>query len=227
MSFVDNIAVSSRGASVRSGSDSGARSAPGSVRPSASPPPSAADTVSISATARAMAATAVESPAPPPAAEPVQVRVSRPAIPTPAAPMQRAAVPENTADQAIERESSPARSSSRPASGGGEVEEPREGARAQREAVEDAERRSAAPTDRGAESMNAQVQRMRVQEREVRHTQVIKAAVGGTFAGNSTYHFARGPDGRRYIVGGDVSFDVSPVENNPRATISKMQRIRA
>jgi hypothetical protein len=80
---------------------------------------------------------------------------------------------------------------------------------------------------RGSKRLNAQVQRMRVQEREVRRTQVMKAAVGGAFAGDSTYQFAMGPDGHRYIVGGDVSFDVSPVENNPRATISKMQRIRA
>ena len=45
--------------------------------------------------------------------------------------------------------------------------------------------------------------------------------------GGATYEFETGPDGRRYAVGGEVPIDTSPVAGDPRATIRKMQVVRA
>ena len=78
-----------------------------------------------------------------------------------------------------------------------------------------------------AQARQAEVARLRGQERDVRRQQVVKAAVGGKHVSAASYQFDIGPDGHRYIVGGDTPLDLSPVENNPRATIQKMQRVRA
>lgn len=58
---------------------------------------------------------------------------------------------------------------------------------------------------------------------EVRTHEQAHAAVGGVYAGAPTYTFTRGPDGKRYAVGGEVSIDVSPVPNDPEATLRKME----
>ncbi len=53
-------------------------------------------------------------------------------------------------------------------------------------------------------------------------------AAGGAFVhGGATYTYERGPDGKEYAIGGEVSIDVSPVANNPRATIQKMETVHA
>lgn len=53
------------------------------------------------------------------------------------------------------------------------------------------------------------------------HEQSHKAAAGG-FAGAIQLETVTGPDGQEYAVGGEVPIDVSPVSNNPQATIQKM-----
>ncbi|WP_414705263.1 putative metalloprotease CJM1_0395 family protein [Pseudomonas sp.] len=58
---------------------------------------------------------------------------------------------------------------------------------------------------------------------EVRTHEQAHAAVGGVYAGAPTYTFTRGPDGKRYAVGGEVSIDVSAVPNDPEATLRKME----
>ncbi|MGE8499061.1 MAG: putative metalloprotease CJM1_0395 family protein [Pseudomonas sp.] len=60
-------------------------------------------------------------------------------------------------------------------------------------------------------------------DQEVRTHEQAHASVGGTYAGAPTYTFTRGPDGKRYAVGGEVSIDVSPVPNDPQATLRKME----
>jgi hypothetical protein len=71
------------------------------------------------------------------------------------------------------------------------------------------------------------VQAMRARDREVRgHEQAHLTASGGLANGGPTYQFARGPDGRLYATGGEVSIDVSAVANDPRATIEKAQKVR-
>ncbi|MDR2006454.1 MAG: hypothetical protein LBP78_04340 [Acidaminococcales bacterium] len=70
-----------------------------------------------------------------------------------------------------------------------------------------------------------EVQTMRQTENKViAHEQAHKSA-GGRYAGGISYDKSSGPDGRQYIVGGEVSIDMSG-ENTPQKTIAKMQIVR-
>ena len=70
--------------------------------------------------------------------------------------------------------------------------------------------------------------KLRKQDQEVRnHEQAHLAAAGGIANGGATFSFQRGPDGKQYAVGGEVSIDTSPVSGNPEATIQKAKQIRA
>lgn len=55
----------------------------------------------------------------------------------------------------------------------------------------------------------------------------LHASVGGQYAGAPSYEFETGPDGKQYAVGGEVQIDISPVPGDPRATIDKMQQVKA
>ena len=73
--------------------------------------------------------------------------------------------------------------------------------------------------------------RMIIEKLEIREKQVIAhemahKAVGGRYTGSVHYEYTRGPDGRYYITGGEVSIDVSE-EDTPEETIRKMQIVRA
>ncbi|MCP3876594.1 MAG: SprA-related family protein [Desulfobacteraceae bacterium] len=62
---------------------------------------------------------------------------------------------------------------------------------------------------------------------QVRRHEMAHIAAGGryiTSGANLTYK--RGPDGRNYAVGGEVSIDTSPVPGDPQATIQKMRQIK-
>lgn len=63
-------------------------------------------------------------------------------------------------------------------------------------------------------------------DREVRAHEQAHSAVGGAYAGAPTYTFARGPDGKRYAVGGEVGIDTSPIPNDPEATLRKMELVQ-
>lgn len=70
------------------------------------------------------------------------------------------------------------------------------------------------------------VDKLKQREAEVRaHEQAHKAA-GGPYAGSPSYTTTQGPDGRRYITGGEVSIDISPEEGDPEATIRKMEQVK-
>lgn len=60
-------------------------------------------------------------------------------------------------------------------------------------------------------------------DREVRLHEQAHASVGGAYAGAPSYSFKRGPDGKSYVVGGEVSIDASPIANDPAATLRKME----
>lgn len=113
------------------------------------------------------------------------------------------------------------------AAGGGVGEAPQDAASSEATRPRPAEDRAAVQQDAAAQARQAEVARLRGQERDVRRHQVFKAAVGGAYVSAASYQFDIGPDGHRYIVGGESPLDLSPVENNPRATIQKMQRVRA
>jgi len=70
------------------------------------------------------------------------------------------------------------------------------------------------------------VQQLAARDREVRsHEQAHLSAAGGLAHGGASFKFTQGPDGRHYATSGEVSIDVSPVANDPQATISKAQKI--
>ena len=71
-----------------------------------------------------------------------------------------------------------------------------------------------------------QITELASRDREVRSHEQAHAAVGGSYAGAPTYSFKRGPDGQTYAVGGEVSIDVSPIPNDPAATLRKMEVVQ-
>jgi hypothetical protein len=60
-------------------------------------------------------------------------------------------------------------------------------------------------------------------DQDVRTHEQAHAAVGGQYAGAPTYAYERGPDGKRYAVGGEVGIDAGPIANDPEATLRKME----
>ncbi|NQD92467.1 hypothetical protein HP532_07360 [Pseudomonas sp. CrR25] len=60
-------------------------------------------------------------------------------------------------------------------------------------------------------------------DRDVRAHEQAHAAVGGSYAGAPSYTYSRGPDGKRYVTGGEVGIDVAAVPNDPHATLRKME----
>jgi len=78
------------------------------------------------------------------------------------------------------------------------------------------------------ESEQREVQELKRRDQQVRaHEQAHMAAAGGFARGGPSYEFTQGPDGKQYAVGGEVQIDTSPVPDNPRATLTKAQTIRA
>jgi hypothetical protein len=77
-------------------------------------------------------------------------------------------------------------------------------------------------TEELTEEEQKQVQELKARDQEVRAHEQAHATVGGPYAGQPTYEYQEGPDGRRYAVGGEVQIDASAVSGNPDATIRKM-----
>ena len=78
-----------------------------------------------------------------------------------------------------------------------------------------------------SEEEQREVEELKERDREVRrHEQAHKAAAGRYASGAPSFEYEVGPDGRRYVVGGEVSIDVSPVPDDPQATIDKMRQVR-
>ena len=71
------------------------------------------------------------------------------------------------------------------------------------------------------------VDQLRARDREVRDHEQAHARVGGAYASQPSYSYQTGPDGQRYAVGGEVKIDVSPIANDPEATIAKMLIVKA
>lgn len=74
--------------------------------------------------------------------------------------------------------------------------------------------------------LQQQIAALASRDREVRSHEQAHTAVGGSYAGAPTYSFKRGPDGQAYAVGGEVSIDVSPIPNDPAATLRKMEVVQ-
>lgn len=71
------------------------------------------------------------------------------------------------------------------------------------------------------------VEELKARDVEVRqHEQAHLTAAGDLAIGGAKYDYQRGPDGKRYAVGGSVNIDVSEVPNDPEATKTKADRIK-
>ncbi len=71
----------------------------------------------------------------------------------------------------------------------------------------------------------AQMDALKKRDSEVKAHEKAHQTAGGTYAGAATYTYQQGPDGKKYAVGGEVSIDASPIRNDPKATITKMQTV--
>ncbi len=72
-----------------------------------------------------------------------------------------------------------------------------------------------------SKEQQAQVRELKKRDAEVKAHEQAHAAVGGAYASAPKYTYTRGPDGKKYAVGGEVQIDTSP-ERTPEATIRKM-----
>lgn len=72
----------------------------------------------------------------------------------------------------------------------------------------------------------ALVEQLQKRDREVRLHEMAHQTAGGQFTGGASYEYRRGPDGKNYAVGGEVSVDVSAA-NSPEDTIQKARQIKA
>jgi len=71
-----------------------------------------------------------------------------------------------------------------------------------------------------------EVQELKQRDAEVRRHEQAHLAAGGRYVrGGANFEYTRGPDGRQYATGGEVSIDVSPART-PEATITKAQVVR-
>lgn len=70
------------------------------------------------------------------------------------------------------------------------------------------------------------IAQLQARDREVRiHEQAHVAAGGQYVTSGPTYSYQSGPDGKRYAVGGNVGIDVSPIADDPKATINKARQV--
>jgi len=113
-----------------------------------------------------------------------------------------------------------------------DTEEADEAADEKTDRVADENDNAGVGTDRAAGELTPEeqgvVNELRNIDREVRaHEQAHVSAGGAYIRGGVSYQYQRGPDNKRYAVGGEVGIDTSPERDNPGATITKMQAVRA
>ena len=72
-----------------------------------------------------------------------------------------------------------------------------------------------------SKEQESRVRELKKRDAEVKAHEQAHAAVGGAYASAPKYTYTRGPDGKKYAVGGEVQIDSSP-ERTPDATIRKM-----
>lgn len=83
----------------------------------------------------------------------------------------------------------------------------------------------------GAQDLSSEEQRkvreLRRTDRKVRaHEQAHLAAGGQYVRGGPSFEYQKGPDGKRYAVGGEVQLDTSK-GNSPRETLQKMRQVKS
>lgn len=91
---------------------------------------------------------------------------------------------------------------------------------------EQQDKRSVTVDKRYSDEETKKINELAARDREVRAHEQAHAAVGGVHAGAPTYTFERGPNGRNYAVGGEVSISTSPVAGDAQATIRKADQVK-
>jgi len=76
------------------------------------------------------------------------------------------------------------------------------------------------------EQERRKVEQLKQRDREVKEHERAHASVGGGIAGQPTFKFTTGPDGKQYAVAGEVQIDTSAVRGNPQATIRKLEQVK-
>ena len=74
-------------------------------------------------------------------------------------------------------------------------------------------------------SEQKEIRMLAARDREVKAHEQAHAAVGGAYAGHPHYNYTQGPNGVSYASSGHVKIDISPVANDPQATLEKMQTV--
>lgn len=71
------------------------------------------------------------------------------------------------------------------------------------------------------------VEKLKLRDAEVKSHEMAHIAAGGQYiTSGAKLEFQKGPDGRDYAVGGEVSIDTSPIPGDPEATAQKMRQIQ-
>jgi hypothetical protein len=71
------------------------------------------------------------------------------------------------------------------------------------------------------------VRKLQMTDLHVKTHEQQHLSIAGSYAhGGASFQYVQGPDGKPYAVAGEIAIDVSPVTNNPQATIIKAQVIR-
>lgn len=115
-----------------------------------------------------------------------------------------------------------------PDAGGGEKQEAARGGLAIRSARTAADKASDfADSLTLSPEAQSQLRELRQRDAEVRsHEQAHLAAGGPHVTGGASYTYQKGPDGRQYAIGGQVSIDASAVPGDPEATKEKARQVR-
>lgn len=115
-----------------------------------------------------------------------------------------------------------------PDAGGGEKQEAARGGLAIRSARTAADKASDfADSLTLSPEAQSQLRELRQRDAEVRsHEQAHLAAGGPHVTGGASYTYQKGPDGRQYAIGGQVSIDASAVPGDPEATKGKARQVR-
>ena len=71
------------------------------------------------------------------------------------------------------------------------------------------------------------LQELKQTDTKVRRHEMAHIAAGGRYiTSGANFTYQRGPDGKNYVIGGEVSIDTSPVPGDPQATIQKMRQVK-
>lgn len=71
------------------------------------------------------------------------------------------------------------------------------------------------------------LEQLKLTDAEVRRHEMAHVAAGGRYiTSGASFTYQRGPDGRNYAVGGEVSIDTSAIPGDPEATLQKMRQVK-